>query len=233
MKRIRVMTLIMLVILLIGITNVFAAQASITLQGEDTVEPGETKSVTVKVSSEKGVAGLQGKIKSEGNINIIGIEGMSGWTATKIDDGFLAYTNDGKGHKNEAVMKINYTAKSEEGTGKIIISEILASITVDEEELEEETISDATKVITVKNEGTGDSGAGDSGVGDSGVGDSGAGDSGAGNSGGTGSNSDKKDPTTSKREHEDAGLESAILPMSIITVLSIVSYVRYRKYKNI
>lgn len=224
MKKIKVMILIISVILLIGITNVFAAQTSITMQGEDTVKPGETKKVTVRLNSESQIGVISGYIKSEGNIEITNVVGINAWSVTRNPETGKFNAVKAEGAKSEAVIEITYTASSQEGTGKIVMSGLEATSI----EYKKETISDVSKQITVKKEGTSDTGKDNTGTGNSGKEESDKDNSGKQDSG-----KDKQDETTSKNGLSDTGLESTIVPMVIIITLAILSYVRYRKYKNI
>ena len=67
----RKIILIMLIMLLVGITNVYAAGAKVIVEAEGKVKAGETKTVVVKIETEAETIGMMsGKIKAEGNVTI-------------------------------------------------------------------------------------------------------------------------------------------------------------------
>lgn len=149
----RKIILIMLIMLLVGITNVYAAGAKIIVGAEGTGEEakaGETKTIAIKIQTEAEAVGMiSGKIRAEGNITIEEVAGKNGWSLTYNDqEGETKGTFNllkAAGAKAEEIMEIKYKA-GEEGTGKIILETINAT----DINYEMEQLTDIIKEITVK-----------------------------------------------------------------------------------
>lgn len=53
MSKIRNILLLVIIFCIIGTVNVYAAQTQLLLQGDDTANPNETKSIEVKLQAEE------------------------------------------------------------------------------------------------------------------------------------------------------------------------------------
>lgn len=129
-------------------TIIYAAEPQITLEGDSTIEPGKTKILTVKVTSDNEVGTVSGKIEKSGNISGIKVAGKNNWNLTynQNEGTFVIYKAEGS--KSEEIMTIEYTVANEEGTGNIKVSNLKLT-TLDYETKDSKDIS---KDITIKKE---------------------------------------------------------------------------------
>ena len=145
-RKVKIASLV-LVFLMLLVTCVFAAEPQITIEGENTAKPGETKTVTVKISSEDIEVGVvSGKIEKNANIKSMKASGLNSWSLTYNEETGSFVIHKAEGSKLEEILKIEYILTNEEGTGKITISDICLT-TID---YEEEKVSQISKEIVVK-----------------------------------------------------------------------------------
>lgn len=146
MKKINIIIFIISFLLLILPTYVFAAESQVIIDGDNTVKPGETKNITIKISSEVEIGIVSGKLEKDNNISSMTLTGKNNWNLTynSATGEFNIYKAEGA--KNEEIINIEYTAGNTEGTGKITISNIKMT-SIDYETKEIENIS---KEITIK-----------------------------------------------------------------------------------
>ena len=154
MKKTRIILLVIITILL-GISNVYAANSSVVIGGqeEEIVKPGETKKIAVKlIGIEEKIGVMSGKIKTEGNITIEKVTAKKGWSLiynnNDGEDKGLFNIYNPNGSKEAEIMEIEYTVGNEAGTAKIIIEETK----VGDISYNEEALGDITKTITVIND---------------------------------------------------------------------------------
>lgn len=147
LKRILILILTILTVFL-SITSTFAAATQLTLEGDITSKPKETKVLTVKLSSETEIGAISGKIVASGNIEKISVKGKNDWNLTFNKETGIFNTYKAEGSKVEELIDIEYTAKNAEGTGKITISNLKIT-TLDYETIE---ASNLQKEIEIKKE---------------------------------------------------------------------------------
>lgn len=148
MKKTIVKTLIIAIMMMAISTIIYAAEPQITLEGDSTIEPGKTKILTVKVTSDNEVGTVSGKIEKSENISEIKVAGKNNWNLTynQNEGTFVIYKAEGS--KSEEIMTIEYTVANEEGTANIKVSNLKLT-TLDYETKDAEDIS---KDVTIKNE---------------------------------------------------------------------------------
>lgn len=145
-KKFRIISFISVILMLLT-TSVFAAGPQITMEGENTAKPGETKTVTIKVASpdiEVGV--VSGKIEKNANVESMTVTGKNNWTLTYNQSTGEFNIYKAEGAKTEEILNIEYKLTNEEGTAKITISDINLT-TIDYETVEMDSISKEIAVV--------------------------------------------------------------------------------------
>lgn len=150
MKKIKIVSLIVLIILLLCSARVLAAEPQIAIEGETNAKPGETKTVTVKITSPDIEVGLvSGIIQKSSNITSMTVKGINDWTLTYNQDTGDFNTYNVKGTKSGEIATIEYTVANTEGTAEITMSNVkLTTINY-----ESKDVADISKQITIKDEG--------------------------------------------------------------------------------
>ena len=156
MKK-NIMILLILSILMIGTTYVFATEPQITIEGESEIAPGGTKTLSIKVTSADAtsenakIGGVSGKIEKDANITDIKVTAKNGWNlmynnmeGNEQQGVFNAYKEVGT--SGEAIIDIEYTVANTEGTAQIKVSDIEIT-TIDYNSTE---VSQIVKDITIK-----------------------------------------------------------------------------------
>ena len=149
-KKFIMIILITMLMLLIGTTTALAADSKVTLEGENTAKVGETKKITVKITSDESIGVVSGKIKTEGNITIKSIQAKNSWNQTYNDQTGDFNTYKAVGASTEEIMEIEYTAGNTEGEGRIIISGVELTIIKNEGQYESKEIGEISKTIKVE-----------------------------------------------------------------------------------
>ena len=99
-------------------------QQKLEIIGDNSALTGETKILTVKLSTDELIGVVSGKIAKTNNISNIELTGQNGWKLTYNKDTgtFNIYKEDGA--KEGDLLQITYTAGNEEGTGKITLTNL-------------------------------------------------------------------------------------------------------------
>lgn len=134
--------------LLFCTTYVWAAEPQITIDGEQQAKPNETKTLTIKISSEIEIGVVSGKIEANENIANMNVTGKNNWNLTFNKDTGVFNIYKAEGSKSEEIINIEYTTANQEGAGKITLSN-LKMTTI---EYETKEVSNVVKDITIKNE---------------------------------------------------------------------------------
>lgn len=129
-------------------TYVFAAEPQITIEGEQQAKTNETKTLTIKISSEIEIGVVSGKIETNENIANMNVTGKNNWNLTFNKDTGVFNIYKAEGSKSEEIISIEYTTSNTEGTGRITLSN-LKMTTI---EYETKEVSNVIKDITIKNE---------------------------------------------------------------------------------
>lgn len=147
MKKSLMIILLIAIILYITATCVLADNAPISLEGETSVAPGSTGTITVKVSSNDTIGVVSGFIGYDSNITSIQVSGKNNWTVTYNSETGKFNAYKAEGGTSEEIIQITYTASSIEGTATITLS----SLQVTNIDYETENASDLTKSISIEN----------------------------------------------------------------------------------
>lgn len=141
--------LLLIPIMFLCMTSVFATSQQISLEGDTSIKPGETKLATINIKSESVEIGvISGKIEKNSNITNMKVRGKNNWNLTYNQETGVFNVYKAEGTKNDEIIDIEYTVTNEEGIGKITISDIKIT-TIDYETKEVENIS---KEIMIENE---------------------------------------------------------------------------------
>ena len=127
---------------------VFAAEPQMVVEGEQEAKLSETKTLTVKISSETDIGIISGKIEKNDKISNISVYAKNNWNLTYNPETAMFNILKPEGAKTEEIMSIEYTTSNSEGIGKITLSN-LELTTV---EYDSFNINDITKEITIKKE---------------------------------------------------------------------------------
>jgi len=148
MKRMKIIMLMVITILMISSFNVYAAEPTLAISGENEVSVGSTKKLTLTLSSDTDEIGvISGTVTYNDNIESIQLAGQNSWQ-------LLSYNNQNgqfklvkaAGAKNEAAMEISYTVKSG-ATGKASVT--VSDITLTTTDYATKTVANVTKEITI------------------------------------------------------------------------------------
>lgn len=203
-KKISIIGL-MLLLLLLPSTGVFAAEPQITIEGESEASPRATKIITLKVSSDELEVGVvSGKIDRSTNIESVEVIGKNNWNLTYNSENGVFNVYKAEGAKREEILNIQYTLKNEEGIANITISD-LELTTIDYESTNIEEIVKEIKIIERN-----DSEGCNSEVGKS------------------------EDDTKVDKELAQTGLEEHTFAIiTVVAIIAYISYKKYQQYKNI
>jgi len=140
-------------------TKVYAADPQIIIEGDSTAKAGETKKITVKVSSDTYTVGaISGKIETDAKIEKIQVgqdgegdtAGLNGWSITYNPDTSLFVASKASGTNDSGIMEFSYTLKSgETGSSDIKLSQLELSCLLDGE-YTTRTLSNVSKNITIE-----------------------------------------------------------------------------------
>ena len=151
MKRIKILNII-LILLLLFTTHVYAAGPQLSLVGDSTIKPGETKTISLQLSSDVSIGNVTGKIKTSSNVKDLKISAISAWTLEIIgvstwnpETGDFTALN-AYGTNSGGVLNIEYTVADTEGTATIELKELVVS-KVGGDDIE---LNDISKQITIK-----------------------------------------------------------------------------------
>ena len=242
----RIIKILVLMLILAGFATIsLAANVSLNLTPSKTkVEVGQEVKVKISVNEftrEGTQKAIELKLGFENSkIEIKKVEGKNGWTVTTSSDktGIVA-SKESEVSSNEEVAEITFAVKADAqlGNTQITAQNILTSADGDEEEaVNTSTVIEITKKeaepINPGEDGDGeDEGGNQPGKEDS---DNGGQNNGKstkdGDSTGTG-NGTAKDDTTAKKENPYTGVEDVILPIGIVAIFSVGTFIGYRRYK--
>ena len=147
LKRIIILTILTLIFCT---TCALAAEPQMTIDGEQTAKPNETKELSIKISSEIEIGVVSGKIESNEKISTIDVTGKNNWNLTFNKETGVFNIYKAEGAKEEEIISIKYTTAGTEGTGKITLSN-LKMTTID---YETKDVSNVVKEISIKKETT-------------------------------------------------------------------------------
>ena len=148
MKKSIIEILFTIVFLSVLTTLVYGADPQITINGDSTVKPGETKKLTINISSDEEIGIVSGKIEATSNITDMTVTGVNSWNLTYNNSTGEFNIYKAEGAKVQDIINIQYKAGTEEGTGTITLSNIKMT-TISYESKEVGTI---TKDISIANE---------------------------------------------------------------------------------
>lgn len=147
MMKSKIIFILTILMILLSSTCVFAENI-ITLSGQDTIEPGKTGTIIVKLASEKEIGVISGRITGK-NVSDIKITCKNDWTmpAGDINHETGAFSIlKAEGAKNEEVMEISYKASNEEGQASITLNDLrITNISYEDKDL-----GNITKQISIK-----------------------------------------------------------------------------------
>lgn len=226
MKKVKIMSFLVLSLFLILYSTVFASEPQISMGGNEVAKPNETKNTVVSVSNEDiGIGVVSGTIEKTSNITSISVSGKNSWNLTYNEETGAFNIYKASGAKSEEIMNIEYTVSGEEGTAQIVLKGVKMTTI----EYETKEIGDITKVITIKNQDIGADNTNNS-VGTENTNNT----TNSANTNSLKNNNTNKNNTTSKNKiPQTGGISFTVIILAIMIVLSIISYRRYIKYKNV
>lgn len=124
MKKNIITILFTIVFLSILTTLVYGADPQITINGDSTVKPGESKELAINISSDEEIGIVSGKIEASSNITDITVTGVNSWNLTYNSNTGDFNIYKAEGAKAQEIINIQYKAGAEEGTGTITLSNI-------------------------------------------------------------------------------------------------------------
>jgi len=149
MKRIKILSIILILLLLFA-THVYAAEPQLSLKGDSVVKPGETKTLSLELSSDVALGTVYAKIETSSNVVINQVTEGEGWTNPagewNSQTGHIVLISPNTGMKTGEIMKIEYTVSNAEGTATIELKELVVS-KVGGDDIE---LNDISKQITIK-----------------------------------------------------------------------------------
>lgn len=147
MKKFYFTIILMSIFLLMSSTLIFASNTTLNINGANSVTLGTTNKITVQISSDSYIGGVMGLIQKTSNITSIKLTAKNGWNIMSFNEetgDFNMVKNEGG--KNEDIMEIEYTVSNTEGTGKIEIKDVTVS---DVENYDEKEVEDVSKNISI------------------------------------------------------------------------------------
>lgn len=148
MKKSIITILFTIVFLSVLTTLVYGADPQITINGDSTVKPEESKELTINISSDEEIGIVSGKIEATSNITDMTVTGVNSWNLTYNSNTGEFNIYKAEGAKVQDIITIQYKAGTEEGTGTISLSNIKMT-TISYVSKDMGTI---TKDITIANE---------------------------------------------------------------------------------
>lgn len=141
---------IMLVILLLSIYSsfVFAASTPILLTGDSTAKPNETKTLTMQISSGKLIGVVSGKIVCSDNVKIESVTAKNNWALTYNEETKAFSILKAEGSMTDTILEIKYTTGASEGDATITITELQTAGT----DYQEESLDNLVATIKVQAE---------------------------------------------------------------------------------
>lgn len=141
---------IMLVILLLSIYSsfVFAASTPILLTGDSTAKPNETKTLTMQISSGKLIGVVSGKIVCSDNVKIESVTAKNNWVLTYNEETKVFSILKAEGSMTDTILEIKYTTGASEGDATITITELQTAGT----DYQEESLDNLVATIKVQAE---------------------------------------------------------------------------------
>lgn len=141
---------IMLVILLLSIYSsfVFAASTQILLTGDSTAKPNETKTLTMQISSGKLIGVVSGKIVCSDNVKIESVTAKNNWVLTYNEETKAFSILKAEGSMTDTILEIKYTTGASEGDATITITELQTAGT----DYQEESLDNLVATIKVQAE---------------------------------------------------------------------------------
>lgn len=124
MKKNIITILFTIVFLSVLTTLVYGADPQIAINGDSTVKPGETKELTINISSDEEIGIVSGKIEASSNITDMTVTGVNNWNLTYNSNTGEFNIYKAEGTKVQDIINIQYKAGTEEGTGIISLSNI-------------------------------------------------------------------------------------------------------------
>lgn len=147
MKKI-VTIMLMILLLSIYISFVFAASTPISLTCDSTAKPNETKTLTMQVSSEKLIGVVSGKIVCSDNVKIESVTAKNNWVLTYNEETKAFSILKAEGSMTDTILEIKYTTGASEGDATITITELQTAGT----DYQEESLDNLVATIKVQAE---------------------------------------------------------------------------------
>ncbi len=240
----KILKILVLVFILVSFATISkAANVGVTLTpSSKKVKKGAEVTVEIKVNNftrEGDQKAIEMKLGYDTNaLEFKSYQGKNNWSIVKSSDntGFVA-SKEGTVNSTETVMAITFKVKENAALGstRVTVSDILTSSDGDEEETEPasttiEVIAKESNSETPdnenENEGTGENdGSGkDSNLDGKGKNNDTQGAKGDGEEDGT-------DKSTSNNGHANTGTTKIILPIGFAGIISVISFLAYRKYR--
>ena len=107
-------------------TSDIIQNSDILLIGDESAYTSETKTITVKLSSNDQIGVVSGIIKTNEYITNIQLKGVNGWAieSNPKEEGIIFNLRKADGAKEEDILEITYTAANKEGTGNISLTNL-------------------------------------------------------------------------------------------------------------
>ena len=241
MKKIFLITFMIILVSIILGNTVLAAEPTITLSGDSEKKAGETGEILVKVSSQDILAGVvSGKLKAAANLDKIKCTAKNGWNITYNDVTGEFNIYKAEGTKEEEIFTIEYYVKDNaKEIGTITLSDLKVTTT----DYQTKEIADVQKDITITTKTQQDTENNNSTnkIENNIIIDNSTNENNVIVENSTSQNKTEtesknnniviKDSTTSKKSMPKTGKESNILPIIclVIVILAIVTYIGYKK----
>ena len=147
MKKFKiVLTLTIIVMCVIMQQCAYATGSIIQIYGNEETQIGETRQLTVKLSSTDTIGIVSGKITCNENVQIVSVSGKNNWNLTYNSGTGVFNIYKANGAKEDEIMTIEYKAVNENTTGGITIS----NLNVTSIDYVGETLPNAEKYIQIK-----------------------------------------------------------------------------------
>lgn len=147
MKRVKTIGILLIILLITSTCSVFAAEPQVSLNGESSINAGESKKISLTISSDTdSIGAVEGKIEHSSNISGVTAVGQNGWTITYNPQTGVFNGVKAEGTKNEAIMEITYTVKPGATGDATITASGLLLTTIN---YEDKQVADVTKTVNI------------------------------------------------------------------------------------
>ena len=130
------------------------SQPKIEIIGENSITEGEEKTLSIKITSNKSIGAIQGKIEANKYIDIIEVVSKNNWSKVIESNGSFIYTKaEGTKGQTEVILEIKYKGKNltdKDEKGKVFLKNLILGEIIAENQTDELTHDNVEKEITVK-----------------------------------------------------------------------------------